>query len=113
MIFPIHQAYKIPAQSIVSKGKFQLSEQAKKDRLDAATWDQISYMSPVSESSIKRWIQNDMSPDVQTKRKKHPRKNQLLSDEEEEIIIQLAIQQHEAHQTISSSSTKWEAYISM
>jgi hypothetical protein len=83
------------------KGKEELSLQVQALRNQGASWVEISRISPVPLTTLRRWRQTNMSTESQLARTIHQRHPALLTDEEKNQLIQASKNQRNQFKTVN------------
>ena len=89
-----------------SEGKESVQQQMMFARAHGMSLNDISKVSPISRATMYRWSRTDMSSNSQKERQNHPRREQLLNEEEKAQLIQKAKEQRSNHQPVSVEWTR-------
>ncbi|KAH0792574.1 hypothetical protein GPJ56_003559 [Histomonas meleagridis] len=98
--------FHIKASFIKSEGKESIKNQISEARSKGMTWDELGISSPVSKTTMYRWMHEDMSIRAQSQRQVHPRRGCSISPEEKERLIMLAKERRNQHLEVSIEWTR-------
>jgi hypothetical protein len=79
---------KVSASYFTTKGKEQLALQLQGLRNQGVSWGDLNKVSPVSQSTTRRWCSNAMDTQSQLNRSAHQRHAPLLTEEEKNQLIE-------------------------
>ena len=88
------------------EGKEAIQRQVLLARANGMSLDEVSKVSPVSRATMFRWTSTDMSPAAQKERQIHPRRQSMLKQEEQDLLIQSAKERRTNHQPVSIEWTR-------
>ena len=98
--------FNISSSFLKPEGKEQIQKQILSARSKGMTWDEIARSLSIPKTTLYRWVNQEMSLQSQQTRQAHPRRQSLLSHEEEEQLIQLAKERRAEHKEVTIDWTR-------
>ena len=98
--------FNISSSFLKPEGKEQIQKQILSARSKGMTWDEIARSLSIPKTTLYRWVNQEMSLQSQQTRQAHPRRQSLVSHEDEEQLIQLAKERRAEHKEVTIDWTR-------